>query len=485
MTIPMGNITRNYLRFFRLSPTQCALNIFRVLGSIEVLNERMNLNLTHHDVNWVYNLHHLTGQGYYLKSRYPEVRLIQCLPTSNKGLKEDFLIFSREWNDGLPCPTREGKLGGVIVVNLRILVYISLLFLIISASDKIFFNFNDSAKKRSTKPQLSLVNRENLDRILRFEVFVNEADGQLRAVHIIFGYTPISCTFQALKCVIKAKNPRLYHISVAYEGFLVPEGIPIPKGTPLTQPLFVATLLAEASSSQLVLQEEGEEKEKLEEEKSPEGIIDLSDSSDEFEVFDHPLSPKSTLANLDNQQADVSTLDEMGIQRKAKKCLMELIDSQLGKDVSGKSTQPKLPPPPKSPVLPPQPSLPSRPELADPKRKREQKGKDVVKAGRSRFVHEDEIWRVAKQPKSGQTLQTGVERRDNQPPEPRAWLPAPMLNGEPLRDDASIRNFNGGIGCHVASALEEVLLLPTNMVELWNIRKNEVFLNLKRYLGMV
>ena len=94
MTIPMGNITRNYLRFFRLSPTQCTPNMFRVLGSIEALNERMNLNLTHHDVNWVYNLHHLTGQGYYLKSRYPEVRLIYCLPTSNKGLKEDFLIFS-------------------------------------------------------------------------------------------------------------------------------------------------------------------------------------------------------------------------------------------------------------------------------------------------------------------------------------------------------------------------------------------------------
>ena len=45
MTIPMGTITRNYLRFFRLSPTQCAPNMFRVLGSIETLNERMNLNL--------------------------------------------------------------------------------------------------------------------------------------------------------------------------------------------------------------------------------------------------------------------------------------------------------------------------------------------------------------------------------------------------------------------------------------------------------
>ena len=90
MTIPMGSITRNYLRFFRLSPTQCAPNMFRVLRSVEVLNERMNLGLTHHDVNWVYNQHHFTGQGYYLISRHPEVRLIQCLPTSNKGLKEDF-----------------------------------------------------------------------------------------------------------------------------------------------------------------------------------------------------------------------------------------------------------------------------------------------------------------------------------------------------------------------------------------------------------
>ena len=60
-----------------------------------------------------------------------------------------------------------------------------------------------------------------------------------------------------------------------------------------------------------------------------------------------------------------------------------------------------------------------------------------------------------------------------------------MLNGEPLRKDASIRSFNGGIGCHVASSLEEVLLLPNNMVELRNLKKNEVFLNLKRYLGMV
>ena len=60
-----------------------------------------------------------------------------------------------------------------------------------------------------------------------------------------------------------------------------------------------------------------------------------------------------------------------------------------------------------------------------------------------------------------------------------------MLNGEPLRDDALLKDFNGGIGCHVASALKRALLLLNDMVELRNIRRNEVFLNVKRYLGMV
>ena len=76
MTILMGSLTRNYLRYFRLSPTKCAPNMFRVLGCTEALNERMNLNLTHHDINWIYNLQHLKNQGYYLKSRQAEVRMI-------------------------------------------------------------------------------------------------------------------------------------------------------------------------------------------------------------------------------------------------------------------------------------------------------------------------------------------------------------------------------------------------------------------------
>ena len=109
----------------------------------------------------------------------------------------------------------------------------------------------------------------------------------------------------------------------------------------------------------------------------------------------------------------------------------------------------------------------------------------MAKTGRSRPEHEDEIQRAAKQQKTNQTSLRSVERGDNRPLESQAWLPASMLSGEPLREDASLRNFNGGIRCHVASALGEALLLRTNMAKLRFIRKNEVFLNLKRYLGML
>ena len=51
MRIPMGTVTRDYFRAHRLAPTQYALNMFRILGSIDALNEKMGLGLPQHDVN--------------------------------------------------------------------------------------------------------------------------------------------------------------------------------------------------------------------------------------------------------------------------------------------------------------------------------------------------------------------------------------------------------------------------------------------------
>ena len=47
----MGKVTRDYLRAHKLAPTQYASNMFRILGSVNALNEKMDLNITHDDVN--------------------------------------------------------------------------------------------------------------------------------------------------------------------------------------------------------------------------------------------------------------------------------------------------------------------------------------------------------------------------------------------------------------------------------------------------
>ena len=39
MTLPMGRITRDYLLNHRLCPHQCAPNLFRVLESVDALND--------------------------------------------------------------------------------------------------------------------------------------------------------------------------------------------------------------------------------------------------------------------------------------------------------------------------------------------------------------------------------------------------------------------------------------------------------------
>ena len=193
--------------------------------------------------------------------------------------------------------------------------------------------------------------------------------------------------------MIRAKDPRLHRINVAFEGFVVLEGVPLPTSTPFTQPLPVATLSAGVPSPSPILQEGEEEEEEQEEE----GFVDLTKSTDEFEVFNQPSSPK----NLP---------DEMGIQRS----LQELLESQPGRGESGKSAQPRLPPPsPRSPPRAPQPTLPSRTEQVDPKKRREQKGKDIMETGRPCPTSEEEAHRVAKQQKVSHAPSRGAERADS------------------------------------------------------------------------
>ena len=73
-------------------------------------------------------------------------------------------------------------------------------------------------------PNLNFVNVLDLNRVLRFEVFVSE-DRQLRAVHLILDFKPSSDKFQDMGNAIRMGDPQLARIDVLVPKFLVREGI--------------------------------------------------------------------------------------------------------------------------------------------------------------------------------------------------------------------------------------------------------------------
>ena len=65
--------------------------------------------------------------------------------------------------------------------------------------------------KLFTNPKLSLINIPTLNYLLRSEIFVNN-DGQLRAVHLILDFEPISRSFLDVGNSIRAGDHRLARI---------------------------------------------------------------------------------------------------------------------------------------------------------------------------------------------------------------------------------------------------------------------------------
>ena len=96
--------------------------------------------------------------------------------------------------------------------------------------------------KSYTNPKLSLINVPALNYLLRSQIFVND-DRQLRAVHLILDFEPISRSFLNVGNSIRADDHHLARIDVSRPGFLAPYDLspvdhPIPQEVPFAvQPL--------------------------------------------------------------------------------------------------------------------------------------------------------------------------------------------------------------------------------------------------------
>ena len=122
-------------------------------------------------------------------------------------------------------------------------------------------------------------------------------DRQLRAIHLILDFEPISRVFQEIGHAIRARDPRIHHIDVSKPDFLAREDLP-PVRLPVQQippPLIIplqqvpleapVTEEEEIASSQLSLEEEIDQFRLVEDVGPTEKPVDISDSEIELLTY--------------------------------------------------------------------------------------------------------------------------------------------------------------------------------------------------------
>ena len=109
---PVDPLILRMLRFYRFSPDQLPPNFYRVVSCVKRLNQLYELQLDHHDINFMYSLCGNIRTNYYLKVRDVWVRVISCLPDSNRNSTREYVRVSSNWHaNKLTCPTSPRDVG--------------------------------------------------------------------------------------------------------------------------------------------------------------------------------------------------------------------------------------------------------------------------------------------------------------------------------------------------------------------------------------
>ena len=131
-----------------------------------------------------------------------------------------------------------------------------------------------------------------LNYLLRSEIFVNE-DRQLRAIHLILDFEPISKVFQDIGHAIRAGDPRINRIDVSKPNFLAQDDLP-PVRLPVQKipPQLVVPL------QQVHLEASIEAKEKI-----ASSRLSLEEEIDQFR-FVEDAGPSKKPINISNSETD-------------------------------------------------------------------------------------------------------------------------------------------------------------------------------------
>ena len=120
---PVDPLMVSTLRYYGLCPDQLPPNFYWVVSCVSRLNHTFDLQLDHHDINHMYSLYGNKSSNYYLKTRDNRVRLISCMPDSNRNSTGEFVQVRGNWcTEEIPCPLLRREVGSYRSLNLEIFV---------------------------------------------------------------------------------------------------------------------------------------------------------------------------------------------------------------------------------------------------------------------------------------------------------------------------------------------------------------------------
>ena len=294
--------------------------------------------------------------------------------------------------------------------------------------------------RRHVAPWLKQTNVVTLNYVLRSEIFISE-DGQLRAVHLILAFEPISKIFQEIGHAIRAGDPWINRIDVSKPDFLARDDlppfrlsirqIPPPFVIPLQQVPLEATVAVEEeiASSRLSLEEEIDQFRFVEDDGSFKEPVNISDSETESAKFSsiHPKQLVITRIDLESEE------EERAMDPKKRPGLKGLLASRnkWGNSKEAPKTQPPV-------VLP----LPSPPPTdlglqAMPNLKKRRTDHELEE-GKVALRQDNKQQKIAQDPrdKRGISIDSRDEAEVRWPQ--RTWAPWIELEGAPIAWHASI-----------------------------------------------
>ena len=185
-------------------------------------------------------------------------------------------------------------------------------------------------------------------------------NGQLRAIHLILDYKPISRTFLDVGNSIRANDYRLARIDVSWPGFLAPHDLPlvdhpIPQGIPVAAQPFQQVPLGQAVAKEGIafsssLEEEIDKFQFEEEETQGVEAIVISEAEEEIDEYSCIQTPAPIITYVEDSSENEA--EEMA--PKSGQSLRELMKgrNKVSTPPEANKSKPPVNPPPPPPRLP-------------------------------------------------------------------------------------------------------------------------------------